>query len=120
MTQKPEPTSGPSGRADKRVAEIKLLFAEIRKQLAVQVTRLDVIMPTTPKTLITRLNELRSLQILLLKAEEAFHDKFGENKGKVEGTTFDEDSIRDTIGRRLDRIRATSGAKQVSERPDRS
>ena len=102
MTTEDQTHTQKAADASARIAAIKEMFEAIKETLRVQVEQFPEIDGQSPKALIQKLNDLQSAQVLLLKAEEAYYEKFGEDdlKGAV-----DHDAVRDQIGRSLDRIR---------------
>jgi hypothetical protein len=60
----------------------------------------------SPQDTIATLRDLNHAQTLLVRAERKFHAA----SKTAQSTEYNLDDIRDTIGRKLDRIRATRGA----------
>lgn len=97
-----------------RVTEITTLFARIRALLDHSLQITDDLSVDTPRTLITRMDQLIAAHLKVLSAEEAFNAAQTANPGDI----TDLDSLRDELGRRLDRLRASLGAEGVSDQPD--
>ncbi len=97
------PTSGELAAA-KRVAEIEVLFGSIKDILVATMERLDRPTPEMPPKMISKLSELQTAHLALIKAEEAFYEKI-RKEGATDDTDFE--GIRVEIGRQLDRIRDT-------------
>ena len=90
-----------------RISAIKELFEAIKQSLRAQVRQFPDVDAQSPRAMITKLNELQSAQVLLLKAEEAYYEKYARDDIQI---AIDHDALRDQIGRALDRIRDTTSA----------
>lgn len=101
-------------QARARVAEITTLFARIRALLDHSLRITDDLTDDTPRTIITRMDQLIAAHLKVLTAEEAFNAAQTANPAD----SADLDSIRDELGRRFDRLRASLGAKGVPEQPE--
>ena len=101
-------------QARARVAEITTLFARIRALLDHSLRITDDLTEDTPRTIITRMDQLIAAHLKVLTAEEAFNAAQTANPAD----SADLDSIRDELGRRFDRLRASLGAKGVPEQPE--
>ncbi|WP_237331940.1 hypothetical protein [Yoonia vestfoldensis] len=100
--------------AQARVTEITTLFARIRGVLDHSLRIADDLAEDTPRILITRMDQLIAAHLKVLTAEEAFNAAQNANPGDIDQL----DSIRDDLGRRLDRLRASLGATGVSGQPE--
>lgn len=100
--------------AQARVAEITTLFARIRALLDHSLRITDDLTEDTPRTIITRMDQLIAAHLKVLTAEEAFNAAQTANPAD----SADLDSIRDELGRRFDRLRASLGATGVPEQPE--
>ena len=96
--------------AQKRVEDIAALFESIKDVLVVAVAEFGKPSATAPKAVISKLMELQSAHLAVLKAEEAFYDKIQSN-GNADDIDFD--AIRSDIGGQIDRIRATIDAAKI-------
>ncbi|MEY1555168.1 hypothetical protein AB3Y40_05990 [Yoonia sp. R2331] len=117
MTSTTDPPRVKHAQVHRRFAEYREMFREIRRMMAFYGTHTSRKEVLTGQVVKRKLNELQRLQALLLKAEEALYDQI---KNAETDEPIDLETIRDQIGRRLDRLRATLGAKAVSEDPDAS
>ncbi|WP_019953851.1 hypothetical protein [Yoonia vestfoldensis] len=113
MTELHDPDPTPLAAAQARVSEISTLFARIRALLDYSLRITDDLSVDTPRNIITRMDQLIAAHLKVLTAEEAFNAAQNANPGDI----ADLDSIRDELGRRLDRLRASLGADGVSEQP---
>ncbi|WP_322891681.1 MULTISPECIES: hypothetical protein [unclassified Yoonia] len=113
MTERHDTDTTPLAAAQARVIEINTLFARIRKLLDYSLRITDDLSVDTPRAIITRMDQLIAAHLKVLTAEEAFNAAQNANPGDI----ADLDSIRDDLGRRLDRLRASLGANGVSEQP---
>ena len=100
--------------AEARVAEITVLFARIRALLDHSLRITDDLTDETPRTIITRMDQLIAAHLKVLTAEEAFNAAQNAKPGTID----DLDSIRDDLGRRLDRLRTSLGTAGVSGQPE--
>ncbi|WP_373635518.1 hypothetical protein [Yoonia sp. SS1-5] len=98
-----------------RVAETKKLFRQIRETLVHMLETLGTTQGDTPKSIVTKMNELQAAHLKVLSAEEAFDVHYGKLDT---AETPDFDAIRIEIGRQLDRIRNTTDASSVLEDTD--
>ncbi|WP_242494075.1 hypothetical protein [Salipiger sp. IMCC34102] len=103
--------TGQAGRetALARQREILALFQTIKRTLAKQILAFEAGDGGTPKALVAKLGELSAAHLALLKAEDAFCEKFCEDDTRVP----DYEALRAQIGRKLDRIRDTRPAEGV-------
>lgn len=101
---------GPEGPGDAelRVAEIADLFRRTRTTLDHMIGTVGTPNAQTPKAIVTKLNELQSVHLKVLDAEEAFYAKQEESSS---GTEIDFDAVRAEIGGQLDRIRKAIAAE---------
>ncbi|MCK0121652.1 hypothetical protein MWU61_13955 [Loktanella sp. F6476L] len=98
-----------------RISQIADLFSEMRILLARWLDEAGPAADASTKQMMTKINELQSTHLMVLRAEEVFHEKYGSPDAD---TGIDYDDARDTIGRELDRLRASIGPKDVSGKPD--
>ena len=113
MTIEDETLAQNAAAASARISEIRLLFEAIRQTLMGQLQELPEVGPTTPKALLTKINELQATLVLLLKAEEAYYEKYGHDALQL---TVDHDAIRDQIGGKLDRLRRSKDPANLLEK----
>jgi hypothetical protein len=106
-----DPPTGESS-ARQRIAEITALFANMR---ALMTKWSDDAGPASSKQMLTKISELQSAHLLVMRAEEAFYDKFGN--GEI-NAGIDYDAARTDIGRELDRLRVALEAGYLSEGTD--
>jgi len=99
-----------------RITQITTLFAEMRTMLVRWLHDAGPAAEASSKQMMTKISETQSVLASLIRAEEAFHDKFNTDD-IADG--IDYDAARDAIGRELDRLRAAFTAGAVFERPDR-
>ena len=98
-----------------RIASIRRNFTGLRQYLDVQISEILPFSKDTPKTSAKKLEELQSVQVTLMKAEEAFNEKYQPD----DEADIDFDVLRDQIGRALDRIRELEGSMGVYRRDER-
>ncbi|MBB5722073.1 hypothetical protein FHS72_001697 [Loktanella ponticola] len=96
-----------------RISQISTLFVEMRTLLAKWLHDAGPAADATNKQMMNKINELQGAHMMVLRAEEAFHDKFDTDE-IADG--IDYDAARDDIGRELDRLRAAFTAGAVFER----
>ncbi|WP_458790278.1 hypothetical protein [Yoonia sp. MH D7] len=94
--------------AVERTVRIANLFTSISRDLDETMAAYRAEQKISPKSIGSKISELQSVHTSLIKAEEAFHEKFS-NKDAASG--LDYDVLRDEIGRQLDRIRAALGSE---------
>ncbi|SEW04178.1 hypothetical protein SAMN04488515_0781 [Cognatiyoonia koreensis] len=90
-----------------RIQHIKNLFKSIRELLQCGIEEIGPVTPALTKPLMAKLSELQTVHVVLIKAEEAFHEKTGN---PLADDAVDIADIRDQIGRALDSIRAADGS----------
>jgi len=95
-----------------RVAEIKAQFRSIAVTLRQLVADLDTPEGRSSKTVVSKLMELQTSHLAVIKAEEAFHEKF---KSVAPESGPDLEQTRIDIGRKLDRLRAAMAAEDISK-----
>lgn len=115
MTQNDDEKQSRENAARQRVAEISTLFAEMRSVMSRWLKDAGPAADASTKQMMTKISELQSAHLLVIRAEEAFHDKFGN--GEIEDG-IDYETARHDIGRELDRLRAALEAKYLSAGPD--
>ena len=115
MTQQDEDQPNREAAGRLRIAEITTLFADMRAMMVMWLGDAGPAAKATSKQMLDKINELQSAHLLVIRAEEAFHDKFGH--GEI-ADGIDYDAARDAIGRELDRLRAAVEAGYLSEGPD--
>lgn len=109
-----DPPTGESS-ARQRIAEITALFANMRALMTKWSDDAGPASNASSKQMLTKISELQSAHLLVMRAEEAFHDKFGN--GEI-NAGIDYDAARDDIGRELDRLRVALEAGYLSEGTD--
>lgn len=107
---------GPTGQSNAaaRVAEISRLFESIRQVLDHMIQAIGTPDGQTPKAVVSKLNELQSVHLKVLAAEEAFHDNQDTSEDE---NIIDFDAVRAEIGRQLDRLRTAIETEKVSAKP---
>lgn len=111
MAKDDQKTVGGEDRLRKELEEARLIYAHIRTMLEhmiAQVRAEDGRL--SPQDVVIRLNDLNRAQMLLVRAERNFHDT-KQSAGPAE---IDFAEVRDSIGRKLDRLRATADTGGVS------
>ncbi|MEL6572286.1 MAG: hypothetical protein AAFQ64_11535 [Pseudomonadota bacterium] len=113
MTQETDPQlfCGPeeaAAQARDRLKEIGALFADMRALMELWLADPGPADKTTANKMLTKMGELQTAHLMMLRTEEAFYDKFSDHTA---ATAIDYDAIRDDIGRRLDHIRSTRDAE---------
>jgi hypothetical protein len=98
-----------------RVSQIADLFAEMRTIVGRWLHEAGPASEATSKQMMSKISELQTTHMMVLRAEEVFHEKYGSPDTD---TGIDYDDARDTIGRELDRLRAALGSAELSEEPD--
>lgn len=93
-----------------RVDEIMTLYQRIRTLLDHNLRIIDDLSDETPRALITRMDQLIAAHLKVLTAEEAFHAA----QSATDADTPDYASLRDALGRKLDRLRAAVASAAVS------
>ena len=96
-----------------RIAELKRLYHSIRATLDVQLQEMGLATTSTPKTVLAKLNELQTAHLRVLAAEEAFEAQ-QPNVEISDDTDFD--ALRYEIGSKLDRLRRSILATELSDR----
>lgn len=114
MTERYDTDTTALAAAAARVSEINTLFARIRALLDYSLQTTDDLSIDTPRNIITRMDQLVAAHLKVLTAEEAFNAAQNANPGDIANL----DSIRDELGRRLDRLRASLGTDGVSDQPE--
>jgi hypothetical protein len=107
------PKTGQSARdlAAARLARIDHLSGRISDTLEMMIDAWDTTAGTIPKPILDKLNLLHAAHLKVIAAEDAFHDKFGQDP---DADAIDYDTIRSELGGRLDRIRAALLAEGIS------
>ena len=100
-----------------RIAEITDLFAEMRALMTKWRRDAGPAADANTKQMMNKVNELQGAHLALLRAEEVFHEKFGQ--GDIEDG-IDYEAARYDIGCELDRLRTAMEARFVSRRADDS
>ncbi len=99
--------------AQARIDFIRNSYDGIQQYVQAQIDEILPATKETPKPQVKKLEELQTLQVNIMKAEEAFNDKFQPEAGE----DFDYDVLRDQIGRALDRIREAERTIEVLKEP---
>lgn len=107
-----EPSHDPIGEARARISEMTRLFEEIRLWLDRCIALEGPVTKMSAQKMLTKLGELQTAHLMVMRAEEVFHDKF---KQDTAGPGIDYDAVRRDLGRALDRIRAANDADGLSE-----
>ncbi len=122
ISEDPTPPSDPEdfaaverAAARERIDQISTLFAEMTTLLAQSMASEGEVTKATSQKMLAKLGELQTAHLMVLKAEEVFHDKFDQ---ETAGAGVDYDIIRHEIGCALDRIRAADATGDVSEGSD--
>lgn len=102
--------------AQKRINYLRRTYERLREYLETQIETILPITLESPKVQVKKLEDLQSLQVSLMKAEEAFNDTFQPELGE----DVDYDALRAQIGRALDRLRAAERSIGVPEEPEQS
>jgi len=104
--------------AQARIDFIRDSYEGIQHYVKAQIEDILPITADTPKPQVKKLEELQTLQVTIMKAEEAFNEKFQPDNRE----DIDYDVLRDQIGRALDRIRVAERSvgvfKRTEQRPD--
>ena len=105
----------PFGEEDEatRAAVLARLFHRMSVTLDLMMTEFETSKDVSPKPILSKIIELQSVHFAVLKAQEAFLEKFHSNEDTPEN---DREKIRSDIGGKLDRIRDAIAAENVSEK----
>ncbi|MEL6641627.1 MAG: hypothetical protein AAFP98_09990 [Pseudomonadota bacterium] len=93
-----------AAQARQRLTQISALFEDMKALMDLWLTEPGPADKTTSTKMLAKMGEMQTAHLMMLRAEEAFYDQFSE---RAVEEAIDYDAIRDDIGRRLDRIRAT-------------
>lgn len=99
--------------ARERVAEIRDMFEGMKRTLKALMDSHEPPDKAMSKLMLQKISELQTAHLAVVRAEEAFHDKFGDGDGDQDHGIDIEVARRD-IASGLDRIRAAVGAKDLS------
>jgi hypothetical protein len=107
------PQTGQSGVIDdqqERLDRIRSLYDSILRTFDALLLQAEAGNFAMGKLSIVKIAELQTLFVSLIKAQETYDEKIGrtERQGDI-----DFDAIRDTIGRKLDKLRAAGAAGGV-------
>lgn len=111
MTKKRKNARKRVAPAARRLAEMQILYQNIRDTLTEMTDRLGKPDGATPKDVLSKIDQLNAAHLKLVSAEEAFYAKIGDNP---DDDSIDYDAIRADIGCQLDRIRDTLVANGIS------
>lgn len=111
MTSLKDPPGAKGVQAQDHRLEFRKMFSEVRRMMVFYAVTPGKKGVLTSQLITQKLDELQSLQVLLLKAEEALYD---QSYTTEDGVAIDLETLRDQIGRKLDRIRAVLDAGEVS------
>lgn len=114
----PPPAGGqtdPAAEARARIDDIGTLFSEMKALLERWLAEAGPADLVTGKKMQTKLGEMQTAHLMMLRAEEAFYDKFSDD---IRADTIDYDVIRDELGRTLDRIRDAEYPSRPAEGSD--
>lgn len=106
MTSTDDPTKQALWDAAERVAEINALYQSMRKLMQVWLESCDDPSPDMPRKSLAKLSDIQAAHLLLLKAEDRFHDL--STNGGSDDPAQDIIAIRTEIGRLLDCLRDTA------------
>lgn len=113
MKKRRKPRLSEEQAASQRIAILEEQFRSVSDVLTTLTENIDQPDGHPPKALMTKLMELQSIHFAVIKAHEAFHEKYDSND-----TGINYDKIRDDIGRQLDRIRTVLEIKGISGGPN--
>ncbi len=113
MKKRKKPRLSEKQAARQRIAVLEDQFRSVSDVLTTLTATIDHPDSHPPKALMTKLMELQSIHFAVIKAHEAFHEKYDPTDSGV-----DYDKIRDDIGRQLDRIRTVLETKGIFGGPD--
>ena len=103
MTERDAPDGDWAGIVRRRLDDMRGLFAEYLANVSAQVTGAPPD-PAGRDVIAAKVSDLKSIHDMLMKAEEAYEDRFGSNRpDEVDGERPDPDELE----RRLDRLRAS-------------
>ncbi len=97
--------------AEKQLAEMRAMFLRLQDEIRQHMAATQDPNVSDFKAISTKLSELQTNQLTLLRAEEAFHDKFRKDAARDRDNY---DDIRREVGRALCRLRDTIAAEGVS------
>ena len=97
--------------AQERLAEMRAMFVRVHDEIRQHMDAARDPSVSDFKAISSKLSELQTNHLTLLRAEEAFHDKFRTDAPK---NTDNYDDIRRQVGRALSRLRDTIAAEGVS------
>ena len=100
---------------DQDMAEVRQQLQSLRGAMALLRERLGRDEEPGGGSLGRALMELRQLMRATMETEQAFDECRTETDGNGAAERLDLDAARDSIGRRLDRLRAAQGSGEVSE-----
>jgi ribosomal protein L16 Arg81 hydroxylase len=100
---------------EKRLDDLRALYGALQETTQAHIDELTGGDLSAGKSAIKKLDEMQSLLVALMKAEEAFNEKFRPTQEKHRANIA---ALRDKIGGQLDRIRRARRASEVSEKPD--
>ena len=100
---------------DPRLLALSALYNDLNTTLNLQMAELRKGDLSQGKPIIKKLDELCSVLLALIKAEEAYHEKIKSNAG---GERIDAEALRADIGGKRDRIRAARRAGEVPRGAD--
>ncbi|KQI69647.1 hypothetical protein AN189_04430 [Loktanella sp. 3ANDIMAR09] len=110
MTDNDDPNGDGRAAALSRQHEIAGLYATLRAAILKEIETLGASDGASPKLLVGKIGELSAAHLILLKAEEAFREKYAQDDANIP----DYDALRVEIGCALDRIRASLATEGVS------
>lgn len=115
MTHNDDDLADCENAARRRVTQISDLFAEMRALMVRWLEEAGPVADANNKQMMSKIGELQTAHLAVIRAEEAFHDKYG-NGALADG--LDYDAARDEIGGALDRLRAALETGYLSEGSD--
>lgn len=112
MTNMTTTVSVDEPKLDERFETLSAIYDDMNTTLKLQMVELRAGDVLQGKAMIKKLDELSSVLLALIKAEEAFHEKIKLHRPT---SPADAETLRIEIGRKLDRIRRARPTGPVSE-----
>ena len=106
---------GSLARRRGRSTTLRALIASMEDRIAAELARLDPLDAEAGAFVLEKMDDLQRAHLRLLSLEESLD---GTEQDGNDSDPIDLDAMRDTIGRRLDRLRATQGSGPVPKGPD--
>lgn len=99
-----------------RISYMRKVYKRLRTYLDDQIDEILPVTTETPRQQVKKFEELQTIQVSLMKAEEEFDEKFQPEHG----SDVDYDALRAQIGRALDRLRESERSVKLLEDADQS